>query len=84
MASDRSKISFSALPVRAVFVSLKKFLFFKSGVFSTFLPLVLRAECTDYQIEFTRMMYCMFQMFLSNNLNFIKIIVIQMWKYAIC
>lgn len=49
---------------------LEKYLFFKSGVFISFLPLVIRAECIDWQIEFTCMMYCMFQDFLLDNHNF--------------
>lgn len=53
--------------VGAVFVSLKNFHFFKRGVFDTFLTLVLREECTNYQIDFTLMMFCMFQEFLLKN-----------------
>lgn len=39
---------------------LKKYFLFNRDVFSTFLPLVLRAECTDWQMEINLMMYCMF------------------------
>ncbi len=49
---------------------LKKVFLFKIGVFSTFLTLVLWAECTDYQIEMVLMMYCMFYSFLLDNHNF--------------
>ena len=53
---------------------LKDFFLFNRAVFSTFLPLVLRAECTDWQMEINLMMYCMFYSFLLENVYFVCLI----------